>query len=193
MSSQELEKLLAELRADNRGVEAPQHLELALRGAFRAQAGLHARGKWRRWAPAAAILVLIGAAAWKMGQPLPPPPAVRLTVAPPAPAPQPVEPARTEQPRLARRVKKPSRPSRPHAAPVKPEPQAPEVATEFMPLEDNLTLPPIESGHVLRVELPRSAMVRFGLPVNPDRMMEPVKADVVFAQDGIARAIRFVK
>jgi hypothetical protein len=192
MSSQELEKLLAELRADNRGVEAPQHLELALRGAFRAQAGLHARGKWRRWAPAAAaaILVLLGAAAWRMGEPLPPSPALRLTVAPPTPALQPAPLAETVQPLVAKRVK---RTRRPQMTPVKPEPQAPEVATDFMPLEDNLTLSPIESGHVLRVQLPRSAMVRFGLPVNPDRMMEPVKADVVFAQDGIARAIRFVK
>jgi hypothetical protein len=104
--------------------------------------------------------------------------------------PRPAPPARTEQPMVAKRVK---RPMRPRPAPVKTEAPAPEVATEFLPLDDTMNLSPIESGHVLRVALPRSTMVRFGFPVNQDRMMEPVKADVVFAQDGIARAIRFVK
>jgi hypothetical protein len=86
------------------------------------------------------------------------------------------------------------RPRRTLVTPVaKPEPPVQEIATDFMPIEDTMSLAPIESGHVLRVALPRSAMMRFGFPVNQDRMMEPVKADVVFAQDGIARAIRFVK
>jgi hypothetical protein len=74
-----------------------------------------------------------------------------------------------------------------------PAPPVEEVATDFMPLEDTVALPPMESGHVLRVSMPRSTMMRFGFPVNPDHMMEPVKADVVFAQDGIARAVRFVR
>src|SRR6185437_11505280 len=113
----------------------------------------------------------------------PPAPAVRVAVAPPAPVLQPAAIARLEHPRAAKRVK---RPMRLRVAPVTPEPVQ-EVATEFMPLEDTMSLAPIESGHVLRVALPRSAMVRFGFPVNQDRMMEPVKADVVFAQDGIAR------
>jgi hypothetical protein len=185
MSSQELEKLLAAVRAETRGVEAPKHVETALRSAFRAHARIPARRGWVQWAlpTAAAVSVLIGAAAWKMGEPVPPPPAVRLTVAPPAPLPQPA-------PLVAKQVK---RASRPRVAPARVEPPPPEVATEFLPIEDTMNLSPIESGHVLRVQLPRSMMMRFGLPVNQDRMMEPVKADVVFAQDGIARAIRFVK
>ena len=46
---------------------------------------------------------------------------------------------------------------------------------------------------VVRVRLPRSAMRSVGLPVNEDRWMEQVPADVLLGQDGVARAVRFVK
>ena len=46
---------------------------------------------------------------------------------------------------------------------------------------------------MVRVELPRYAMARFGLPVNMERYDERVKADVWLGADGLARAIRFVQ
>jgi hypothetical protein len=46
---------------------------------------------------------------------------------------------------------------------------------------------------MVRVELPRSAMVSFGLPVHMDRVNEKVKADVLLGVDGLAQAIRFVQ
>jgi hypothetical protein len=46
---------------------------------------------------------------------------------------------------------------------------------------------------MVRVELPRSAMASFGLPVNMDRANENVKADVLMGVDGLAHAIRFVR
>jgi len=52
---------------------------------------------------------------------------------------------------------------------------------------------PMLSGDVIRVSLPRSAMGIVGLPVNPDRMFEPVQADVIVGDDGVAHAIRFVQ
>ncbi|MGH9592843.1 MAG: hypothetical protein ACRD5L_07105 [Bryobacteraceae bacterium] len=52
---------------------------------------------------------------------------------------------------------------------------------------------PADNVQVLRVSLPRSAMSVVGLPVNPERMFEPVQADVAVGEDGIARAIRFVQ
>ena len=190
MNSQELEKLLAAMRDENRGVEAPRRVETALRGAFRTQATLPARTGWRRWALAAAVSVTVGAAAWKMVQPAPPPPrAISASIQRPAIVLAAQQPA-PEPPIAVKRVK---RAARPRIAAPKVEPPPLEVATEFLPLENAASLAPIESGHILRVQLPRSTMVRFGLPVNQDRMMEPVRADVVFAQDGIARAIRFVK
>jgi hypothetical protein len=50
-----------------------------------------------------------------------------------------------------------------------------------------------DGGQIIRVELPRSALTKFGLPVNMDRYNEKVKADVLFGVDGMAHAIRFVQ
>ena len=50
-----------------------------------------------------------------------------------------------------------------------------------------------DGGHLVRVELPRSALVSFGLPVNFERAGGRVKADVLLGDDGIAHAIRFVR
>jgi hypothetical protein len=113
----------------------------------------------------------------------PAPTPVRAAVISPAPA---VAQAVAPQPR--HRIR------RPRVVPA-PQPVREEIATDFIPLDETSTLAPIESGQVVRVQMPRSALVRFGFPMNPDRMTDPdpVNADVVFAQDGIARAIRFVK
>ena len=50
-----------------------------------------------------------------------------------------------------------------------------------------------DGGQIVRVQLPRSALVNFGLPVNMDRYSEKVKADVLIGVDGLAHAIRFVQ
>lgn len=68
-----------------------------------------------------------------------------------------------------------------------------EVATDFLPLTEGSRLDPLESGQVVRVELPRSALVSFGLPMNVERADEPITADVLLGEDGVARAVRFVK
>jgi hypothetical protein len=54
-------------------------------------------------------------------------------------------------------------------------------------------LTPIDSGSLVRVELPRSALESFGLPMNMERAGERIKADVLVGSDGLARAIRFVR
>ena len=68
-----------------------------------------------------------------------------------------------------------------------------EIATDFIPLVQGDSLNLMESGHLVRVELPRSALVSFGLPMNMERADQRVKADVVVGNDGLARAIRFVR
>ncbi|HEV7859837.1 MAG TPA: hypothetical protein VGO91_14570 [Pyrinomonadaceae bacterium] len=68
-----------------------------------------------------------------------------------------------------------------------------EIATDFMPLTYDGGAMAMESGHVVRVELPRTALVSMGLPMNPERAGELVKADVLMGDDGVARAIRFVR
>jgi hypothetical protein len=77
----------------------------------------------------------------------------------------------------------------PVAAPTVPT----EVTTDFMTLGDISTASLQEGAQVFRVEMPRYAMARFGLPVNMERYDEKVKADVWVGMDGLARAIRFVQ
>lgn len=68
-----------------------------------------------------------------------------------------------------------------------------EIATDFIPLSYMSATSLQDGGQIVRVKLPRSALVNFGLPVNMDRYNEKVKADVLFGVDGTARAIRFVQ
>ena len=75
------------------------------------------------------------------------------------------------------------------AAPAPPAVE--EVVTEFYPLMD--PAPPFERGRLLRVELPASAMRMVGLPVHAERLSDPVQADVLVGEEGLPRAIRFVK
>jgi hypothetical protein len=67
-----------------------------------------------------------------------------------------------------------------------------EVATEFLPLTYGHL--PVTDAYIVRLEVPRSALVAFGLatpdlPVNAD---ETIDADVLVGMDGLARAVRFV-
>jgi len=68
-----------------------------------------------------------------------------------------------------------------------------EIATRFIPLGYAGPLNLQDEGQLVRVELPRSAMLSLGWPVNMDRYGERVKADVLLGPDGLARAIRFVQ
>ncbi len=80
-----------------------------------------------------------------------------------------------------------------HPAPARPgtDTRAQEVATEFIPLGQYAQA---EEGHLVRVELPRSALASFGLHVNAEASAGGrVKADVLLGEDGTARAIRFIR
>jgi hypothetical protein len=69
-----------------------------------------------------------------------------------------------------------------------------ERVTEFISLvADAPAATPLESGQLVRVQLPRAALASLGLPLNVERGNEPVKADVLLGGDGLARAIRFVR
>jgi hypothetical protein len=68
-----------------------------------------------------------------------------------------------------------------------------EIATDFIPLSYMSAASFQDGGQIVRVQLPRSALANFGLPVNMDRYNERVKADVLFGVDGRAQAIRFVQ
>lgn len=68
-----------------------------------------------------------------------------------------------------------------------------EVVSEFIPIGYATAANVEEGAQLVRVEMPRSAMARFGMPVNMERVNERVKADVLVSADGLPRAIRFVQ
>ena len=52
--------------------------------------------------------------------------------------------------------------------------------------------PPLESGTLIRVELPLAALPALGLEP-PTSTQDRVEAEIVFGQDGLARAVRLVQ
>jgi hypothetical protein len=67
-----------------------------------------------------------------------------------------------------------------------------EAAGDFIPLPNADRLPQDEDMNVVRVEVPRSAMIALGYSVPADRASERVRAEVVMGSDGLARAVRFL-
>ncbi len=68
-----------------------------------------------------------------------------------------------------------------------------EIVTDFLPLTFTADSTAPESGHLVRVTIPRSALLAMGLPMNAERAGELVRADVFIGDDGLARAIRFIQ
>jgi hypothetical protein len=143
---------------------------------------------------AAALALLAVIPAWQSRQDPIPPPAVPRPVEPPKQAwvvSRSAE-AAVRAPQATRRVKAARAPRRVPPQYQDPRPETPGDG-DFIPLPFAARVSPVESLDVVRVRFPRSSMIRFGLPVPPERAWEPVNADVVVGQDGLARAIRFVR
>ena len=64
--------------------------------------------------------------------------------------------------------------------------------TEFIPVGPWQAMEPMERGSIIRVRLPKSSLPGFGIPVSADRWHETIPADIVLAEDGSMRAVRFV-
>jgi hypothetical protein len=200
-----------------------ERLRLAFRSRTSVRFSRPAPQHWRYWmtAAAAALLIFFGLIAWralvfsgprqalqaKSNGP------VAVPSASPKPAPSPVaisggNRGQKKSAPLNRRLGTPKlantrqqKPSRDATAKRTKEPainaasntEAKEVTTDFVALGYGSALDLQDGGQLVRVELPRSALARFGLPMNMNRADERVKADVLVGADGLARAIRFVK
>ena len=62
----------------------------------------------------------------------------------------------------------------------------------FVPWPGAEAWPPFESGSLVRVDLPVSALIALGLPL-PSSTVSVVQAEIVVGQDGFARAVRVVQ
>ena len=65
------------------------------------------------------------------------------------------------------------------------------MVTDFFPLMN--PAPSFERGQMLRVQLPAAAMQTVGLPVREEHLADLVQADVLVGEEGMPRAIRFVR
>jgi hypothetical protein len=63
----------------------------------------------------------------------------------------------------------------------------------FIPLPNAQQIDPNDDVNVVRMELPRSAMLAVGLEVSPDQVSDTVEAEVKLGSDGLARAVRFME
>lgn len=187
-----LEQLMQSLRQEDAGRGAPPFLETRLRAAFRnrhtQKPGLH---RWKLVAGLAMALAL-AIAAWRTGTPArveAPRPEIRAEV------PKPNKPGiaaalpRFAGDRLAD-APKPGPRSVKRPAPVE---AAKEFSEPFIPLPYAPPLTSWDRGEVVRVRLPRQSLRTLGLPVDEDRLMERIPADILLGEDGVARGIRFVR
>jgi len=62
----------------------------------------------------------------------------------------------------------------------------------FLQIPGTAYLPPMESGAIVRVELPVTALPSYGIQIVPEMNTASVDADLLIAQDGLARGIRLV-
>jgi hypothetical protein len=210
---------LKSLAAGDEGKAAPDNLEAVLLEAFRAQTttpvtqpSLAGSRNWPRWAlaAAAAVLIAFGFIIYRSVQSAPRKSDVVIGGETPTPQPsigredqpleieqqvvdrQPRREPRSTQLAAHRRTNR----SQTHRLFIRDSITAyandSEYTTDFFPLDYGEAQTPMESGELIRVQMPRSALVRFGLPVNVERADVPVKADLLVGEDGLARAIRFV-
>lgn len=192
MNSDDLMSALRQLRAAT-PANAPERVERRLLVEFRRRQQSMRRRR-AGWALAGSVAAAAGIAALFLAPQDPGPLEVRLQHAGPAPLGL-LREAESVRPAVAVVVarRRPPRTPRVSTPPESITPAPAEVATEFLALPNADMLPPVNETSVVRVEMPRSAMRLVGLPVNENRVTERVRADVVFGQDGMARAIRFVQ
>ncbi len=164
---------------------------------------------WPRWALAAAATILIVAAiaiAFRAlnsdheRQPM-------IGGTPPAPAQTPVQPEpkpemTPPQPNRERAVAQAETGANPKRRPARRQSEAEASALEhsagggqtsdFIPLTYLTDEKALQNGLLVRVEMPRSALIALGMPLNAARNDANVKADVVLGDNGVAYAIRVV-
>jgi len=63
---------------------------------------------------------------------------------------------------------------------------------DFLPLPNAELVGPNDEINLVRIEVPRSAMIPLGFEVTAERAAEMVEADVMLDADGVARAVRFL-
>ena len=148
----------------------------------------------RRWLPVAAAVALCAAGlTWWLTRstdvPAPPPvvAAVQKLAPPiqvPAPPIQVVDPVRPDRMAAGHSARPARRGSRPAVRP-------PIQAVGFVPIPSAAGLPDFESGQIVRLGIPVTALPNYGVEM-PSGSVSAIEADLLVGQDGQPRAIRLV-
>lgn len=189
------------LREEN----ASLHVELSLRAAFQSQTNVASQRNIsppaRRWpqqallATAAILMLFLLAGAirqWLRTDPIPktavtlPTPEIKEPDSQPERVSPTGPPERTTERQFAGGTRR-------KRSGIRPKATTSEDETEFIFLANESQLVPLESGSVLRVEIPASALISMGLRITTEDLSKPVLADLLVGQDGLPRAIRFVR
>jgi hypothetical protein len=155
---------LTRLGAEMRHLAAPERLERRLVAGFRARSELRP--------PAGPAGVWWAVASWAA--------AVAVTVGIAVFVAGGRQPERTE--RLSRRATQLAAVEHPAAIPAEEE--------GFITLPNADVIAPNEAVNLVRIEVPRSALVALGFELSGEGSEEPVEADVMLDADGVARAVR---
>jgi hypothetical protein len=167
-----IQNALSRLREETAGKQAPEHIEARLLKAYRAHHAARRR-PWLWGAAAVAASIVVATVTWQAPEP----------AAVPKFGPQPIAAAvNQEQP-----IAKPINNARPRPKRKRAQQQTP-VQQEFIEIPYAPAFNVQDGGRVVRVSMPGASVRSLGLPV----MSERVQADVLFGNDGIARAIRLI-
>jgi hypothetical protein len=185
---------LMALAWDVRRATVSPHVEARLMRAFVARNPNPAAsgcGLPLRWVPlAAAVVLCVSGAVWWSSRPAPDRrPGLEVRAAPSAPATTSVAAAPPSAGPDGDPGVRTTRRRRPA-----PRPAAPPVvrAVGFVPIPSAAGLPDFESGEIVRLGIPVTALPNYGLEI-PAGVKRSVQADLLVGQDGRARAIRLVE
>lgn len=185
--------------------QAPPRVEAELLMALRSQRhhqtkSLPIRMQWLSWHLAmvatAMLLIALAGFAWMSFHRQPQPQQALMATAPPTFPPSAPAPESVPEKELVATASKPVRlmttrvlPRRSNHLPaIKPS----EPSLPFYSLVEEGQMAPLESGRIVRIEVPASSLVKLGVPLTEKTLSQPVQADLLLGQDGLARAIRFV-
>jgi hypothetical protein len=178
----------AVVEEDSRRV-APEAVERMLLAELRKRHAVSKRAWWARAGVAAVAAALMLAAALSFRRA---PEQKTVQIKPPeAHVTAPVAPVVREVSKPRVRTLRASRRKAPRKATSAPVIAQREVMTDFIPIVYDPE--PIERGQIVRIRLPSAALTMFGIPMNEEHAEEAIRADVLLGEDGMARAVRFVK
>jgi hypothetical protein len=207
LSDERMLTAVLRLAASEETEEAPAYVRAALLAAIASRAARQADEKstaWRKWrwqlVAAAMLMIAFAVTNWLHLLPARSPERMMATEAPNPPGGVSHLKRSTQQssaPRVGIKQDTIIRPQptahhrRAHPVNAMDEDRA--LTEYYIPLTYLADSTAMESGQIVRVRLPRSALISLGLAMGAESMGELVEADVVLGDDGVARAIRLVQ